>query len=37
MLRGYMTGSLDLVFRHEGRFVLADYKTNKLGRARTRR
>jgi exodeoxyribonuclease V beta subunit len=31
MLRGYMTGSLDLVFRHEGRFVLADYKTNKLG------
>jgi exodeoxyribonuclease V beta subunit len=31
MLRGYMTGSLDLVFRHEGRYVLADYKTNKLG------
>jgi exodeoxyribonuclease V beta subunit len=29
-LRGYLTGSLDLVFRHEGRFVLADYKTNKL-------
>ena len=30
VLRGYLTGSIDLVFRHEGRFVLADYKTNKL-------
>jgi exodeoxyribonuclease V beta subunit len=31
-LRGYLTGSLDLVFRIDGnRFVLADYKTNKLG------
>src|SRR5262249_5332831 len=30
VLRGYLTGSLDLVFRHEERFVLADYKTNKL-------
>jgi exodeoxyribonuclease V beta subunit len=31
-LRGYLTGSLDLVFRLPGdRFVLADYKTNKLG------
>ncbi len=30
-LRGYLTGSLDLVFRLPGdRFVLADYKTNKL-------
>jgi len=30
-LRGYLTGSLDLVFRLSGdRFVLADYKTNKL-------
>ncbi|HXB37123.1 MAG TPA: 3'-5' exonuclease, partial [Acidimicrobiales bacterium] len=30
LLRGYLNGSLDLVFRHDGRFVLADYKTNKL-------
>jgi exodeoxyribonuclease V beta subunit len=32
VLRGYLTGSLDLVFRlPDGRFVIADYKTNKLG------
>ena len=32
VLRGYLTGSLDLVFRLPGdRFVLADYKTNRLG------
>jgi exodeoxyribonuclease V beta subunit len=31
-LRGYLNGSLDLVFRFgDGRYVLADYKTNKLG------
>jgi exodeoxyribonuclease V beta subunit len=31
VLRGYLTGSLDLVLRLPGdRFVLADYKTNKL-------
>jgi exodeoxyribonuclease V beta subunit len=31
-LRGYLTGSLDLVLRLPGnRFVLADYKTNRLG------
>ena len=31
VLRGYLTGSLDLVFRlPDDRFVLADYKTNKL-------
>jgi len=31
-LRGYLNGSLDLVFRlDDGRYVLADYKTNKLG------
>jgi exodeoxyribonuclease V beta subunit len=31
-LRGYLNGSLDLVFRlGDGRYVLADYKTNKLG------
>ncbi len=32
VLRGYLTGSLDLVVRLPGdRFVLADYKTNRLG------
>jgi exodeoxyribonuclease V beta subunit len=30
LLRGYLNGSLDLVFRHDGRYVLADYKTNRL-------
>ncbi|HXY45412.1 MAG TPA: hypothetical protein VEH29_14580, partial [Acidimicrobiales bacterium] len=31
-LRGYLAGSLDLVFRLPGeRFVLVDYKTNRLG------
>jgi exodeoxyribonuclease V beta subunit len=31
-LRGYLNGSLDLVFRlDDDRYVLADYKTNKLG------
>jgi exodeoxyribonuclease V beta subunit len=31
-LRGYLNGSLDLVLRlPNGRFVVADYKTNKLG------
>ena len=34
MLRGYLTGSLDLVFRLPGdRYVLADYKTNRLAAA----
>ncbi len=33
-LRGYLTGSLDLVFRlPDGRYALADYKTNRLGNA----
>ncbi len=33
-LRGYLTGSLDLVFRlPDERFVIVDYKTNRLGRA----
>ena len=32
VLRGYLTGSLDLVLRlPDGRFVIADYKTNRLG------
>jgi exodeoxyribonuclease V beta subunit len=31
-LRGYLNGSIDLVFRGaDGRYSLADYKTNKLG------
>lgn len=30
-LRGYLTGSLDLVFRVQGRYLVADYKTNWLG------
>ncbi len=33
-LRGFLTGSLDLVLRlPDGRFVLADYKTNRLASA----
>jgi exodeoxyribonuclease V beta subunit len=30
-LRGYLTGSIDLVVRNGDRFALADYKTNWLG------
>ncbi|MDQ2758359.1 MAG: UvrD-helicase domain-containing protein, partial [Actinomycetota bacterium] len=30
-LRGYLTGSLDLVLRVDGRYLVADYKTNWLG------
>ncbi|GAA1905043.1 UvrD-helicase domain-containing protein [Lapillicoccus jejuensis] len=30
-LRGYLTGSLDLVLRVGGRYLVADYKTNWLG------
>jgi exodeoxyribonuclease V beta subunit len=29
--RGMITGIIDLVFEHEGRFYLADYKSNRLG------
>lgn len=29
-LRGYLTGSIDLVLRVDGRFVISDYKTNWL-------
>lgn len=32
-LRGYLTGSVDVVMRHEGRYVVVDYKTNWLGTA----
>ncbi|QWC86556.1 UvrD-helicase domain-containing protein [Nocardioidaceae bacterium] len=32
-LRGYLSGSLDLVLRHDGRYLVADYKTNLLGEA----
>ncbi|MEW5755995.1 MAG: exodeoxyribonuclease V subunit beta [Pseudomonadota bacterium] len=30
-LRGMMTGFIDLVFEHQGRFYLLDYKSNHLG------
>ncbi len=30
-LRGFLTGAVDLVFRHEERWYVADYKSNKLG------
>lgn len=31
LLRGYLTGSLDVVMRVGGRYLVADYKTNWLG------
>jgi exodeoxyribonuclease V beta subunit len=30
-LRGFLRGYIDLVFRHDGRYYLADYKANHLG------
>ena len=30
-LRGYLTGSIDAVLRADGRYVIVDYKTNRLG------
>jgi exodeoxyribonuclease V beta subunit len=30
-LRGVLTGAIDLVFRHDGRFYVVDYKSNWLG------
>jgi exodeoxyribonuclease V beta subunit len=30
-LRGFLRGFIDLVFQHEGRFYLVDYKSNRLG------
>jgi exodeoxyribonuclease V beta subunit len=30
-LRGYLNGSIDAVLRADGRFVVVDYKTNRLG------
>ncbi|WP_243845041.1 UvrD-helicase domain-containing protein [Mumia sp. ZJ1417] len=30
-LLGYLTGSIDLTFRHDGKFYVVDYKTNWLG------
>jgi exodeoxyribonuclease V beta subunit len=30
-LRGYLRGFIDLVFEHEGRFYVVDYKSNHLG------
>ena len=32
-LAGLMNGKIDLVFRHEGRFHVLDYKGNRLGQA----
>jgi exodeoxyribonuclease V beta subunit len=31
-LRGYLAGSVDVVLRSGGRYVVVDYKTNHLGR-----
>ena len=30
-LRGYLSGSIDVVLRADGRFLVVDYKTNRLG------
>ncbi|MCW2866704.1 MAG: exodeoxyribonuclease subunit beta, partial [Marmoricola sp.] len=30
-LRGYLSGSIDVVLRVDGRFLVVDYKTNRLG------
>ncbi len=32
-LRGLITGVIDLVFEHDGRYYIADYKSNLLGNA----
>jgi len=29
--QGYLTGEIDLVFEHDGRYYIADYKSNHLG------
>jgi exodeoxyribonuclease V beta subunit len=34
-VRGFMTGFIDLVFEHGGRYYLADYKSNWLGDQRS--
>ncbi len=34
-LAGFLTGAIDLVFRHEGRWYVADYKSNRVDPART--
>jgi exodeoxyribonuclease V beta subunit len=34
-LRGYLTGSIDAVLRVNGRFLIADYKTNRLSSPQT--
>lgn len=31
-MRGMLKGFIDLVFRHEGRYYLLDYKSNWLGK-----
>ena len=34
-LRGYLRGFIDLVFEHDGRFYVVDYKSNYLGPSRS--
>jgi exodeoxyribonuclease V beta subunit len=34
-MRGFLRGFVDLVFEHEGRFYVVDYKSNHLGRTAT--
>lgn len=34
-LLGYLTGSIDLTFGHDGRYFVVDYKTNRLSAADT--
>jgi exodeoxyribonuclease V beta subunit len=34
VLRGFMSGTIDLVFEHAGRFHVLDYKSNRLGDGR---
>jgi exodeoxyribonuclease V beta subunit len=34
-LRGYLRGFIDLIFEHDGRWYVADYKSNHLGGQRS--
>lgn len=36
-LAGFLTGAIDLIFRHDGRYYVADYKSNRLDPKRTGR
>jgi exodeoxyribonuclease V beta subunit len=35
MMRGYLTGFVDLICEHHGKFYIMDYKTNFLGELMT--